>query len=103
MNAILGITRPGDFGGDMMHFNVHKTFTGPHGAGGPGAGPIAVRDFLADYLPAPVVVREAGPSGKPVYRLSVPGRSIGRMRSFFGNVGILLRGYLYLRTLAPRE
>jgi glycine dehydrogenase subunit 2 len=102
MNAILGITRPGDFGGDMMHFNVHKTFTGPHGAGGPGAGPIAVRDFLADYLPAPVVIREAGPSGKPVYRLSVPGKSIGRMRSFFGNVGILLRGYLYLRTLGAQ-
>ncbi len=98
MNAILGITRPGDFGGDMMHFNVHKTFTGPHGAGGPGAGPIAVRDFLADYLPAPVVVPETGP-GKPIYRLSVPDKSIGRMRSFFGNVGILLRGYLYLRTL----
>ena len=53
MNAILGITRPGDFGGDMMHYNVHKTFTGPHGAGGPGAGPIAVRDFLADYSPDP--------------------------------------------------
>ena len=102
MNAILGITRPGDFGGDMMHFNVHKTFTGPHGAGGPGAGPIAVRDFLADYLPAPVVIREAGPSGKPTYRLSVPGKSIGRMRSFFGNVGILLRGYLYLRTLGAQ-
>jgi glycine dehydrogenase subunit 2 len=102
MNAILGITRPGDFGGDMMHFNVHKTFTGPHGAGGPGAGPIAVRDFLADYLPAPVVIREAGPSGKQVYRLSVPGKSIGRMRSFFGNVGILLRGYLYLRTLGAQ-
>jgi glycine dehydrogenase subunit 2 len=102
MNAILGITRPGDFGGDMMHFNVHKTFTGPHGAGGPGAGPIAVRDFLADYLPAPVVIREAGPSGKALYRLSVPGKSIGRMRSFFGNVGILLRGYLYLRTLGAQ-
>ena len=102
MNAILGITRPGDFGGDMMHFNVHKTFTGPHGAGGPGAGPIAVRDFLADYLPAPVVVREAGPSGKPFYRLSVPGKSIGRMRTFFGNVGILLRGYFYLRTLGAQ-
>src|SRR5579872_1332896 len=98
MNAIAGIARPGDFGGDMMHFNVHKTFTGPHGAGGPGAGPIAVRDFLADYLPAPVVVRETGP-GKPIYRLSVPPKSIGRMRSFFGNVGILLRGYFYIRTL----
>ncbi len=94
MNAILGITRPGDFGGDMMHYNVHKTFTGPHGGGGPGAGPIAVRDFLADYLPGPVVERR--PEG---YRLVTPPKSIGRMRTFFGNVGILLRGYFYLRTL----
>src|SRR5919199_1313325 len=58
MNAILGVTRPGDFGADMMHYNVHKTFTGPHGAGGPGAGPIAVRPSLAPYLPAPVVVKD---------------------------------------------
>src|SRR5208337_5384995 len=59
MNAILGITRPGDFGIDMMHYNVHKTFTGPHGAGGPGAGPVAVRHALEPYLPTPVVaVRE---------------------------------------------
>ncbi|HUG91442.1 MAG TPA: aminomethyl-transferring glycine dehydrogenase subunit GcvPB [Planctomycetaceae bacterium] len=106
MNAILGITRPGDFGGDMMHFNVHKTFTGPHGAGGPGAGPIAVRSFLADYLPGPVVTKadasgRAGSAGAggPVYGLANPTRSIGRMRTFFGNVGILLRGYCYLRTL----
>jgi glycine dehydrogenase subunit 2 len=103
MNAILGIARPGDFGGDMMHYNVHKTFTGPHGAGGPGAGPIAVREFLADYLPAPIVTRQAPANGassdQPVYRLSRPAKSIGRMRTFFGNVGILLRGYLYLRTL----
>ncbi|MEZ6067073.1 MAG: aminomethyl-transferring glycine dehydrogenase subunit GcvPB [Planctomycetaceae bacterium] len=94
MNAICGKARPGDFGGDMMHYNVHKTFTGPHGAGGPGAGPIAVRDFLADYLPGPVVVK-AGER----YELVNPPKSIGRMRSFFGNVGILLRGYFYLRTL----
>ncbi len=100
MNAICGITRPGDFGGDMMHYNVHKTFTGPHGAGGPGAGPIAVRDFLADYLPGPIVTREAGEQGDR-YRLSTPAKSIGRVRSFFGNVGILLRGYFYLRTLGP--
>ncbi|HEV3299849.1 MAG TPA: aminomethyl-transferring glycine dehydrogenase subunit GcvPB [Planctomycetaceae bacterium] len=99
MNAILGIARPGDFGGDMMHFNVHKTFTGPHGAGGPGAGPIAVREFLAPYLPAPVVARQGPPSEKPTYQLTTPAKSIGRMRTFFGNVGILLRGYLYLRTL----
>jgi glycine dehydrogenase subunit 2 len=99
MNAILGITRPGDFGGDMMHFNVHKTFTGPHGAGGPGAGPIAVRSFLAEYLPGPVVTRAQNATGQPTYRLETPARSIGRMRTFFGNVGILLRGYIYIRTL----
>jgi glycine dehydrogenase subunit 2 len=97
MNAILGATRPGDFGADMMHYNVHKTFTGPHGAGGPGAGPIAVRKQLAPYLPAPLVAKtEDG------FRLDYDRpKSIGRVRSFFGNVGILLRGYLYIRTLGP--
>ncbi|MFN0054349.1 MAG: aminomethyl-transferring glycine dehydrogenase subunit GcvPB [Planctomycetales bacterium] len=108
MNAICGIARPGDFGGDMMHYNVHKTFTGPHGAGGPGAGPIAVRDFLAPYLPGPVVTRVAtsatdaagtSPTGEARFQLRMPERSIGRVRSFFGNVGILVRGYCYLRTL----
>ncbi len=98
MNAILGITRPGDFGGDMMHYNVHKTFTGPHGGGGPGAGPIAVRDFLADYLPGPNVTRRETANG-PQFQLTNPSKSIGRVRSHFGNVGILLRGYCYLRTL----
>lgn len=101
MNAILGITRPGDFGGDMMHYNVHKTFTGPHGAGGPGAGPIAVRDFLADFLPGPVVTK-SGDGDNIEYQLTNPPKSIGRMRSFFGNVGILLRGYFYLRTLGAQ-
>jgi glycine dehydrogenase subunit 2 len=101
MNAILGVTRPGDFGGDMMHFNVHKTFTGPHGAGGPGAGPVAVRSFLADYLPGPIVTRDDGNPKQPTYRLTTPAKSIGRMRTFFGNVGILLRGYMYIRTLGP--
>ncbi|MBA3314286.1 MAG: aminomethyl-transferring glycine dehydrogenase subunit GcvPB [Planctomycetaceae bacterium] len=103
MNAILGVTRPGDFGGDMMHYNVHKTFTGPHGAGGPGAGPIAVRDFLGDYLPGPIVSRKGSPpaaaGGTACFSLTTPSKSIGRMRSHFGNVGILLRGYFYLRTL----
>jgi glycine dehydrogenase subunit 2 len=97
MNAILGMTRPGDFGADMMHYNVHKTFTGPHGAGGPGAGPIAVRDFLAPFLPVPIVVKEGNQ-----FRLDYDRpKSIGRVRSFFGNVGILLRGYCYIRTLGP--
>ena len=101
MNAIMGITRPGDFGGDMMHYNVHKTFTGPHGAGGPGSGPIAVRDFLGDYLPGPVI-RKIDSDAGTVYRLVNPPKSIGRVRSFFGNVGILLRGAFYLRTLGPQ-
>ena len=99
MNAILGKTRPGDFGGDMMHYNVHKTFTGPHGAGGPGAGPIAVRDFLAPFLPAPSVTYDAE---KNWYSLSTPAKSIGQVRTFFGNVGILLRGYFYIRTLGGK-
>ncbi len=93
MNAILGIARPGDFGADLMHFNPHKTFSGPHGGGGPGAGPICVRDFLAKYLPGPVVTADDGQ-----FQLSDPPNSIGRVRSFFGNVGILVRAYLYIRT-----
>lgn len=98
MNAILGITRPGDFGADMMHFNCHKTFSGPHGGGGPGAGPIAVTEQLAPYLPLPIVERH-----DEGFRLVWTGRqSIGRVRSFFGNVGILLRAYLYIRTHGPR-
>jgi glycine dehydrogenase subunit 2 len=97
MNAILGITRPGDFGADMMHFNPHKTFSGPHGGGGPGAGPIAVSAVLADYLPAPVVTRRGNH-----YRLDdIPSKSIGRVRSFFGNTGVLVRAYCYLRTHGP--
>ncbi len=97
MNAILGVTRPGDFGADMMHYNPHKTFSGPHGGGGPGAGPIAVRDMLAPYLPAPVVVREGDQ-----YRLDYDRpQSIGRVRSFFGNVGVLVRAYCYIRTHGP--
>jgi glycine dehydrogenase subunit 2 len=98
MNAILGITRPGDFGVDMMHYNVHKTFTGPHGAGGPGSGPIAVRAPLAPFLPVPVVSKDGD---RFILDYDRP-RSIGRVRSFFGNVGILLRGYCYIRTLGAK-
>jgi glycine cleavage system P protein (glycine dehydrogenase) subunit 2 len=97
MNAIVGVTRPGDFGIDMMHYNVHKTFTGPHGAGGPGSGPIAVRKHLAPYLPAPLVAKD----GERFHLDYERPKSIGRVRSFFGNVGILLRGYCYIRTLGP--
>ena len=94
MNAILGIARPGDFGADMMHFNPHKTFSGPHGSGGPGAGPICVAEKLGDYLPLPVVTKHDA-----CYRLDFDrAKSIGRVRSFFGNVGVLVRAYCYLRT-----
>lgn len=97
MNAILGYTRPGDFGADMQHYNVHKTFTGPHGGGGPGSGPITVREFLAPYLPTPVV-KKVGSTFELDYNRP---KSIGRVRSFFGNVGILYRGWAYIRTLGP--
>ncbi|MGO8751136.1 MAG: aminomethyl-transferring glycine dehydrogenase subunit GcvPB [Thermoguttaceae bacterium] len=97
MNAILGIARPGDFGVDMMHFNPHKTFSGPHGGGGPGAGPVAVTAALAPFLPAPVVARTGD-----VYRLDYDRpKSIGRVRSFFGNTGVLIRTWCYLRTQGP--
>ncbi|MEM1224535.1 MAG: aminomethyl-transferring glycine dehydrogenase subunit GcvPB [Planctomycetota bacterium] len=98
MNAILGITRPGDFGADLMHYNPHKTFSGPHGGGGPGAGPICVRDFLAPFLPGPIVTRQMDDDGQPILELTTPEHSIGRVRSFFGNVGVLMRAYIYIRT-----
>ena len=97
MNAILGISRPGDFGADMMHFNPHKTFSTPHGGGGPGAGPIAVRKILEPYLPSPVVIRK---DDKFSLDFDRP-KSIGRVRSFVGNVGVLLRMYCYLMTHGP--
>lgn len=98
MNAILGITRPGDMGADLMHFNPHKTFSGPHGGGGPGAGPIAVRANLAPYLPAPLVAK----NDDGTFRLDHDRpKSIGRVRSFFGNVGVLVRAYCYIRAQGP--
>jgi glycine dehydrogenase subunit 2 len=97
MNAILGIARPGDFGADMMHYNPHKTFSGPHGGGGPGAGPICVTESLGAYLPVPVVEQR---DGQFVLATDRP-LSIGRVRSFFGNVGVLVRAYCYVRTHGP--
>jgi glycine dehydrogenase subunit 2 len=98
MNAILGAVRPGDMGVDLMHYNPHKTFSGPHGGGGPGAGPIAVRKDLAPYLPAPVVAK----SNDGTYRLDDDRpKSIGRVRAFFGNTGILFRAYCYIRSQGP--
>jgi glycine dehydrogenase subunit 2 len=97
MNAILGVARPGDFGADFMHFNPHKTFSGPHGCGGPGSGPIAVSERLAPFLPVPIVVKDGRGYRLDYYRP----KSIGRVRSFFGNVGVLVRMYCYIRTHGP--
>jgi glycine dehydrogenase subunit 2 len=94
MNAILGIARPGDFGADMMHYNPHKTFSGPHGGGGPGAGPICVKDFLDPYLPVPRVTKV----GQQYRLVEDSAKSIGRVHGFHGNVGVLVRTYCYLRT-----
>jgi glycine dehydrogenase subunit 2 len=96
LNAIMGRFKPGEAGFDVMHFNVHKTFSTPHGGGGPGAGPVGVGELLLPYLPTPRVLR----SDDGTYRLERPGErptSIGRMRSFVGNTGVLVRAYAYIR------
>ena len=98
MNAIMGVTRPGDFGVDIMHYNTHKTFGTPHGCGGPGAGPIACRQALAPYLPVPQVVRRE--DGTYDWDSDRP-KSVGTVRSFFGQVGVLVRAFAYIRGLGP--
>jgi glycine dehydrogenase subunit 2 len=95
LNALMGIVRPGDMGFDVVHVNVHKTFSTPHGGGGPGAGPVAVKQQLAAYLPSPVAVRRSGVAVRDDERPL----SIGKVKSFHGHVGVLLRAYGYLRTM----
>jgi glycine dehydrogenase subunit 2 len=98
LNALLGVARPGDMGIDVMHFNLHKTFSTPHGGGGPGAGPVGVKELLAPYLPVPLVERrEDGGYG---LREDLP-HSIGRLHGHHGNVGMLVRAYAYIRSLGP--
>ena len=98
LNALMGIVRPGDMGFDVVHVNVHKTFSTPHGGGGPGAGPVAVKAPLAPYLPNPVAVRRNGiavcDDERPL--------AIGRIKNFHGHVGVLLRAYGYLRTMGAQ-
>jgi glycine dehydrogenase subunit 2 len=98
LNALMGIVRPGDMGFDVVHVNVHKTFSTPHGGGGPGAGPVAVRKLLAPYLPSPVAVRRNGVAVRDDDRPL----SVGKIKSFHGHVGVLLRAYGYLRTMGAR-
>lgn len=96
-NAILGKARPGDMGFDVVHLNLHKTFTTPHGGGGPGAGPVGVKDILAPFLPVPIV--EKGENGYYLHG-DIP-QSIGRVKAFNGNFGMLVRAYTYIRTMGP--
>jgi glycine dehydrogenase subunit 2 len=101
LNAVMGVARPGDMGFDIVHFNLHKTFTQPHGGGGPGAGPIAVSERIEPFLPVPQVVRRAGEDGaEPFFDLDHDRpRSIGKLRGFQGNFGVFVRSYAYIRSL----
>ncbi len=101
LNALLGVARPGDLGIDVMHFNLHKTFSTPHGGGGPGAGPVGVKNLLAPHLPAPLIRRRETSSGAVFELDSERPLSIGRLHGNFGNVGMLVRAWAYIRTLGP--
>jgi glycine dehydrogenase subunit 2 len=105
LNAVMGISRPGDMGFDIVHFNLHKSFTQPHGGGGPGSGPIAVSERIAPFLPRPTVVRRSDgpPEGEARFALDHgagdDSKSIGRLRGFQGNYGCFVRAYAYIRSL----
>ncbi len=96
-NAILGIVRPGDMGFDVVHLNLHKTFSTPHGGGGPGSGPVGVKEELVEFLPSPSVEFK---DGKYFVDYNHE-KSIGRVRSFYGNFGVVLRAYAYIRSMGP--
>ncbi|MBC7251773.1 MAG: aminomethyl-transferring glycine dehydrogenase subunit GcvPB [Anaerolineae bacterium] len=109
-NALMGIAKPAHLGFDVMHFNLHKTFSTPHGGGGPGSGPVGVSRRLAPFLPGPIVVREVSEEscvcgGEEheeecyILRWAMPERSIGRMKSFYGNFSVLIKAYTYIRML----
>src|SRR4029079_18669722 len=98
LNAMVGQVKPGDLGFDVMHINLHKTFSQPHGGGGPGAGPIVVQEHLVPFLPSPLVVSRGPCSGpdQEEYALVAPPQTIGRLGAFHGNFGVLLRAYSYI-------
>ena len=98
LNALLGVARPGDMGFDIVHLNLHKTFSTPHGAGGPGSGPIGVSEKLTQFLPLPLIRKD-----KDMYKLDyhLPD-SIGKVKNFYGQVGVLVRAYTYIRQLGKK-
>jgi glycine dehydrogenase subunit 2 len=98
MNALLGIAKPGDLGVDILHYNLHKTFSTPHGGGGPGSGPVGVVDKLVDFLPGPLVAIEEEGEGDmpPFYHFMTPKHSIGRMKAFHGHFGVIVRAFTYI-------
>src|SRR5262249_6829672 len=98
MNALAGVARPGDFGVDVMHLNLHKTFSTPHGGGGPGAGPVAMKKLLSPCRPVPVLVEK--PSGELALESDRP-HSIGRVKAFCGNFGVLVRALAYILAYGP--
>ncbi|MGC8786167.1 MAG: aminomethyl-transferring glycine dehydrogenase subunit GcvPB [Anaerolineae bacterium] len=112
LNAIMGIVKPAELGFDVMHFNLHKTFSTPHGGGGPGAGPVGANEVLAPFLPGPIVVRELveeeeepdldkewEEEGMYYYHWQMPPSSIGRLKAFYGNFGVCIKAYTYIRML----
>ncbi len=101
MNALIGVMRPGEAGIDVMHFNLHKTFSTPHGGGGPGSGPVGVAEHLRDFLPGPIVTidKERSTDERPFYTFAMPPKSIGRVKSFWGHFGVIVRAYTYIRML----
>ena len=114
MNALVGKARPGDFGVDVMHLNLHKTFSTPHGGGGPGSGPVACKAFLEPFLPVPVLIRKTGTEGRGTKGPGIEGlsagelhwdynrpHSVGRVRAFYGNVGVMIRALAYILANGP--
>ena len=98
LNALLGITRPGDSGFDIMHFNMHKTFSTPHGGGGPGAGALGMKANLEPFMPSPVIAKKEDQKGNTVYYLDYKRPlSIGPVHGFYGNIANLIRAYCYIR------
>jgi glycine dehydrogenase subunit 2 len=98
LNAIMGVARPGDMGFDIVHLNLHKTFSTPHGGGGPGSGPVGVKDFLAEFLPVPLVGRK---DGQYFLDYDLP-HTIGKVQSFYGNFGVMVKAYAYIKALGGR-